>query len=261
MSNFYENFGGGTRPQCLPPLIPSPCSYAYGNNIITLIPNCIVKNGFTCTWPRVVWVVPCWYCSRLIPRPPISVLFPAENGKQGGPSRRKAGWRVSDQHGIWTDSLNKMVSQEWFATEDHYSIADICLYCFYCKHIPYGGKISLGANFRDFCGQTCFCEKPRKNEQRWKLMTSLCAYVNTNLYLCEWDCSLQSVCLLNGHCREDSASYCTCTNANKPVRDTPWVVEVEISSAEPFYSTSQFLTHGGSPDALLIGKVSIQKEG
>ena len=37
-------------------------------------------------------------------------------------------------------------------------------------------------------------------------------------------------------------------------------VVVEISSAESFGSTSQFLTHGGSPDTFVTTKDSIQKE-
>ena len=37
-------------------------------------------------------------------------------------------------------------------------------------------------------------------------MTSLRVYVE---YPCERDSSLQSVCPLNGHCREESATYCT----------------------------------------------------
>ena len=189
--------------------------------------------------------------ASLVPRPSLAPVFDPLQSKTGageglgtrlhvGPSRRKAGWRASDQHGIWTDSLNKVVSQEWSATEDRYSIADICLYCFYCKHTPYGGKFSLGANFRNFCGQTCFCEKPRKNEQRWKLMTSLCAYVDTNLYPCERDGSLQSVCLLNGRCREESASYCTCTNANKPVRDAPELLKSRSAVLNPSIQQASF---------------------
>ena len=56
-----------------------------------------------------------------------------------------------------------------------------------------------------------------------------------------------SVCALNGRCREESA--CHYTNCHEPV------VEAEISSAESFCSTSQFLSHGGSSDTCTL-KVS-----
>ena len=72
------------------------------------------------------------------------------------------------------------------------------------SHIPYSGKFSLGANFRDFRGQTCFREN--KNCEKNESMTSLRAHVE---YRCERDGSLQSVCPLNGCCKEESASYCT----------------------------------------------------
>ena len=51
-------------------------------------------------------------------------------------------------------------------------------------------------------------------------------------------------CTLNGCCREESACYHT--NANEPVKRHSKVVGVEISSAESFCSTSQFLAHSGS---------------
>ena len=86
--------------------------------------------------------------------------------------------------------------------------------------VPYSGKFSLGANFRDFCEQTCFrknqnCEK---NSLRFKLMMSLRAYVE---YPCEQDGSLQSVRPLNGCCREESASYCTQYHPNLKMSHQP----------------------------------------
>ena len=74
--------------------------------------------------------------------------------------------------------------------------------------VPYSGKFSLGTNFCDFRGQTCFRKnkKRKKKELRWKIDDVLCAYVG---YSCERDGSLQSVCPLNGCCKEESASYCT----------------------------------------------------
>ena len=41
----------------------------------------------------------------------------------------------------------------------------IPLVCVIYSRIPYSGKFSLGANFRDFRGQTCF----RKNKNREKM--------------------------------------------------------------------------------------------
>ena len=47
--------------------------------------------------------------------------------------------------------------------------------------LPYSGKFSLGANFRDFRGQTCFREnKNRKKCTKMEIVTSLRAYVITN---------------------------------------------------------------------------------
>ena len=69
----------------------------------------------------------------------------------------------------------------------------------------YSVKFSLGANFRDFRADRPASAKI-KTAKRWKLMTSLRAYVE---YRCEHDGSLQSVCPLNGCCKEESASYCT----------------------------------------------------
>ena len=40
----------------------------------------------------------------------------------------------------------------------------------------------------------------------------------------------------------------------------PEVVKAEISSAESFCSTSQFLAYGGSPDTFVIAKVSTQRK-
>ena len=47
------------------------------------------------------------------------------------------------------------------------------------------------------------------------MMTSLRAYVE---YPCEQDGSLQSVCPLNGCCKEESASYCTKYQRNRKRR-------------------------------------------
>ena len=92
-------------------------------------------------------------------------------------------------------------------------------------HIPYSGKFSLGANFRNFRGQTCFRKnKNRKNGNWWR------HYVRTSIWLCEWDGSLQSICPLNGHCKEKEACYYT---KHQWIRKRhSEVVEIEISSAE-----------------------------
>ena len=101
--------------------------------------------------------------------------------------------------------------------------------------VPYRGKFSLGANFRDFRGQTYFRENKNRKKYplRRKLMTS---YVRTSIriYLCERDGSLQSVCLLNGCCKEKEACYYTeyhriPQNTSKFVRRSE-VFEFEISS-------------------------------
>ena len=64
-----------------------------------------------------------------------------------------------------------------------------------------------------------FADRPAsakiKTAKRWKLMTSLRAYVE---YRCEHDGSLQSVCPLNGCCKEESASYCTKYQQNRKRR-------------------------------------------
>ena len=104
-------------------------------------------------------------------------------------------------------------------------------------HVPYSGKFALGGNFFIYfllCKQTCFCG----NKNCEKIKTEI------NDVQCEQDGSLHSVCALNGRCREESASYCT--NCQQTHRRHSEVVE--ISSAESFCSTSQFLTHGGRPD-------------
>ena len=46
--------------------------------------------------------------------------------------------------------------------------------------IPYSGKFSLEANFRDFCRRASAKIKTAKSTPRWKLMKSLHAYVDTN---------------------------------------------------------------------------------
>ena len=119
----------------------------------------------------------------------------------------------------------------------------------YFELIPYSRKFSLGANFQNFCTQTCFCGN--KNELRWRLIKALCAH------RCERDDSLQSVCSRNSHCREESACYHTkCQQIRKRGSE---VVKVEISSAKFFCSTSQFLPHDSSPDAFVIVRASTQK--
>ena len=66
---------------------------------------------------------------------------------------------------------------------------------------------------------TIFADRPAsakiKTAKRWKLMMSLRAYVE---YRCEHDGSLQSVCPLNGCCKEESASYCTKYQQNRKRR-------------------------------------------
>ena len=86
------------------------------------------------------------------------------------------------------------------------------------------------------------CEKKKWTTGKMEMMMSLCVYINTNQYSCVRDGFLQSVCPLSGHCREESACYYTKCQLNKPIKKK--VVEVEISSAESFYSTSQFLVWG-----------------
>ena len=48
--------------------------------------------------------------------------------------------------------------------------------------IPYSGKFLLGGNFCNFCRQVCFHENKNceNNNLRWRLMTSLCAYIDMN---------------------------------------------------------------------------------
>ena len=94
---------------------------------------------------------------------------------------------------------------------------------------------------------------PQINELSWKLMTSLCAYRLVSV----WTRRFSTVCLLNGCYKEESTCYYTkhqwtCKRHSK-------VVEVEISSAESFCSTSQFLARDGSLDTFIIVKVSTQK--
>ena len=38
-----------------------------------------------------------------------------------------------------------------------------------CVCVPYSGKFSLGANFRDFRGQTCFCENKNRKKKCTKM--------------------------------------------------------------------------------------------
>ena len=74
----------------------------------------------------------------------------------------------------------------------------------------------IAGNFRWVQIFAIFADRPAsakiKTTKRWKLMTSLRAYVE---YRCEHDGSLQSVGPLNGCCKEESASYCTKYQQNR----------------------------------------------
>ena len=106
--------------------------------------------------------------------------------------------------------------------------------------ILYSGKFSLGVNFPNFHRHIRFCENKnrKKNEIRRKLMLSLWVYIDANMYLCEQDGSLQSVCPLNGCCREESAH--TIQNANKPIRDGPELSKSRSEVLNTFRSTYHF---------------------
>ena len=82
-------------------------------------------------------------------------------------------------------------------------------------------------------------------------MTSLCVYINMTQYPCEWDGSLQSICPLNNHCREESASS-TMQNANEFARDAPKLLKLRSAvpnpSLKPFLATHFWL--------LLVNKVA-----
>ena len=86
-----------------------------------------------------------------------------------------------------------------------------------------------------FCGQTCFREN--KNCEKLTKMTSLCAYVDAKLYPCERDGSLQSVCPLNGHCREESSVYNVVFIHNKSLN----VVSAAATSAFQLKHTPRLL--------------------
>ena len=69
----------------------------------------------------------------------------------------------------------------------------------------------IAGNFRwvqIFVDKPVSAKMKTTKENQLMMMMSLCVYVDTNLYPCERDCSLHSVCLLNAHCREESACYC-----------------------------------------------------
>ena len=108
-------------------------------------------------------------------------------------------------------------------------------------YIPYSWKLSLGANFRDFCRQTCFHENKT---------TKKC----TRTRPFERDGSLQSVCSLNGCCKESACYYTKYQWIHKRRYE---VVKVEISSAE---SNMPVLTCSGSFATFVILKASTQKE-
>ena len=80
-------------------------------------------------------------------------------------------------------------------------------------------RYRIAGNFRWVQIFAIFADRPAsakiKTAKRWKLMTSLRAYVE---YRCEHDGSLQSVCPLNGCCKEESASYCTKYQQNRKRR-------------------------------------------
>ena len=116
--------------------------------------------------------------------------------------------------------LHSTTANQYISPASVFHIHDMSL-----VHRPYSGKFSLGANFRNFRGQTCFHKnKNRKNENWWH------HYVRTSIRLCEWDGSLQSVCPLNGHCKEKEACYYT--KYQRVHKRRSEVVEIEISNAE-----------------------------
>ena len=72
--------------------------------------------------------------------------------------------------------------------------------------LQYCGKFLHISRFLWTCRPASENKNHEKNELRWKLMMSLRVYVK---YPCERDSFLESVCPLNGCCKEGSASYCT----------------------------------------------------
>ena len=118
---------------------------------------------------------------------------------------------------------------------DSYSSISILDVCDITCILPYSGQFSLGANFR---GQTCFRENINRDKmnQGGGLMTSLC---DTNWYPCKRDGSLQSAA--------EETQPATVYTKYQPTRKKPSeVVEFEISSAESFRSTNQFLARAAA---------------
>ena len=81
--------------------------------------------------------------------------------------------------------------------------------CVLYSELPYSGKFSLGANFCNFRGQTCFHKN--KSCERWTKMEidDITTCVHRVPMWARW---LSTVCLpssLNGCYKEESASYCT----------------------------------------------------
>ena len=121
----------------------------------------------------------------------------------------------------------------------------------------------IAGNFR---WQTSFREnKSRENELGWRLMMSLCAYVDASIRTStRVNEMVLPVCLPSRWSQYSACCYTKCQQTRRS--------EVEISSAELFGSTSQFLghpsvwlsrlflAHGGSPATFAIAKASTQKQ-
>ena len=121
-------------------------------------------------------------------------------------------------------------------------------------------KIFTGYKFSQFSQTDLLPPKytPQKNNQDGDWW---CHYVHMSVwtsskYPCEWDGSLQSVCPQNSHCRDQRISLLLYKRIRKRYSE---VVKVEISSAEFFCSTRQFLPHDSSPDAFVILRASTHK--
>ena len=68
---------GGGAVVSYPSSFPAPMGITSYPKIQT-----VIQKHLTCTWPQKgAWLVPCWYFGRFIARPPLSILFSAENGK------------------------------------------------------------------------------------------------------------------------------------------------------------------------------------
>ena len=116
--------------------------------------------------------------------------------------------------------------------------------------IPYSGKFLLGANFHNFCRQTCF----RKNKTAKKIYQDgnwwhHYVYTSIRTSTCEQDGSLQSVCPLNSCCKEESACYYTKYQQIHKRRSE--VVDIEISSVK---SNTLVSRPRGTLDTFVIAK-------